>query len=109
MLDIMPLWGWILVLIILVALVGALLLLNDKINKQVRRFGIHAIQELNDVLEHWAKTDEQLRELATDSLQALRAEAQSLIDKGEELVAQNKNRALQLRDRVDQILSERGL
>ncbi len=50
MLDIMPLWGWILVLIILVALVGALLLLNDKINKQVRRFGIHAIQELNDVL-----------------------------------------------------------
>ena len=109
MLDIMPLWGWITSLIILALLVGALLLLNDKINKQVRRFGIHAIQELNDVLEHWAKTDEQLRELATESLEALRAEAQSLIDKGEELYMRSKYRALELRDRIDQILSKRGL
>jgi len=109
MLDIMPLWSWILVLIIVAFLAGALLLLNNKINKQVRRLGIQAIQELNDVLSHWAKTDNQLRELATESLQALRAEAQSLLDKAEELYTLNKYRALELRERLDKILKERGV
>lgn len=109
MLELMPLWGWIIVLIIVAALAGALLLLNDKINKRVRQFGIHAVQELSDVLAHWAKTDNQLRELATESLQALRAEAQALLDKHEELYKINKFRALELRDRLDKILSERGV
>lgn len=109
MLEIMPLWGWITILIILAVLVAALLLLNDKINKRVRQFGIHAAQELNDVLESWGKTDDQLRQLATSSLEMLRAQAQSLLDKSEELYARNKHRVLKLRDRIDKILKERGL
>jgi len=109
MLDVMPLWGWATGLTLLAIFVFALLLLNDKINKQVRRLGIKAVQDINDVLASWAKTDNQLRELATESLQALRAQAQSLIDKGEELYTRNKYRALELRDRIDIILSERGV
>jgi len=109
MLDVMPLWGWATGLTLLAIFVLVLLLLNDKINKQVRRFGILAIQEINDVLASWGKTDNQLRELATESLEALRAQAQSLIDKGEELYTRNRFRALELRDRIDKILNERGV
>ena len=107
MLDIIPLWGWIAVLVLLAILVLALLLLNSKINQQVREFGIRALQDVNDVLRAYEQTDDQLRAWSQEQLEALDAQAQSLIDKGKELYSSTRVQALQLRQRLARILAEK--
>lgn len=101
-------WVWIACIVVVLLVVAAALLLNDKISKKLRSTSSDVVDELNAALKEWSKTDNELRQEATDKLKGIKAQVEILLNKGEELYKHDLTRLADLLDRVENILRERG-
>jgi len=105
MLDFLPLWAWI--LIVLGGVMAAITLV-DRINKRIRRLIMGAVQEVNDVLATYAKSDDELRAWGRERLLEVEAKCRSLLAKSEELYSHTRKDIEAAWRRIGKILSEKG-
>ena len=105
MLDFLPLWAWILIVL---GIVMAGVMLVDRVNKRVRRLIMSAAQEVNDVLATYAKSDNELRAWSRERLLEVEAKCRSLLAKSEELYSHTRKDIEAAWRRVGKILSEKG-
>lgn len=84
----------------------ALVMLNNKINNEVRDGMTKFVQDFNNVMDAYQETDEKLMAYGKDKLRDLRREADELLEHGEKLYFDIESKAIRVRDRVKRLIEK---
>lgn len=81
----------------------AVMLLNNRFSKEVRGYLKGLQQTINEVLKGYSQTDEQILEWSEDVVREMRAKARSLLDKQEELYSSTRKKVVSFLNRLDRL------
>jgi len=81
----------------------AVMLLNNRFSKEVRGYLKDLQQTINEVLKRHAQTDDEIRQWSQEFVLEMRAKAQSLLDKEEELYSSTRAKLRGFLDRLQKL------
>lgn len=91
-------------IVLCIGVAFALVLLDNKINREARERLPKMAQDLVDMLDAWKTTDDKLMVMSRDQLKALQQQAENLLDDGEFLYNETLEKARQVRNRVKRLI-----